>query len=458
VYVAEMPTRPNLLLVTLFVSTLGCASGSDTSLTCGPGTHAIDGACVLDGAILTCGAGTHATDGACVPDGSLTCGAGTHESSGACVPDGAPLTCGAGTHASNGACVPDGSLTCGAGTHASGGACVPDGAPLTCGAGTHESNGTCVPDSPVMLPPPVVTIVTPPADVPLGSDDGFTFRADRDHTWRAELGGQSPGAGVLLDQGTGSAGALVSAHLPGASLPAGESLVRLYVTTAGGEADATATVEMSLHVRGPRKVLLWHYQDPPTGAMMRTTLLQDARIGAVDELTEMLSDPQHTLSELQPYDAVVFYWQGIDLYGAANVGNLLADYLDNGGGVVLWGTPGSGFPSNELPLGRFSSGAYLPVHQASTGTGQMASSGATLGTTLPGSPIMQGVSTLSVVSRPVYTVDSGAVLVASWSDGKPLVVTKGSVVGLGWSLDAGSSALGGDWGVLLGNAVVAVAP
>ena len=132
-----------------------CKGGSDT--TCGAGTHAENGVCVIT---LACGTGTHQSGASCVPDptSTITCGSGTHQSGSQCVAD--PQTgigCGTGAHLDGGTCLPDvtcgagavvdggscvGALACGSGSHADHGLCVPD---VTCGAGTIPSGGECVP-------------------------------------------------------------------------------------------------------------------------------------------------------------------------------------------------------------------------------------------------------------------------------------------------------------------------
>ena len=80
-------------------ATAGCG---DNSVTCGPGTNAVDGVCT---ASSTCGAGTKAdATGQCVPDGSVVCSDGTKldTTTGLCVID--PNSCQDGTVLVAGVC------------------------------------------------------------------------------------------------------------------------------------------------------------------------------------------------------------------------------------------------------------------------------------------------------------------------------------------------------------------
>lgn len=123
-----------------------------------------------------------------------------------------------------------------------------------------------------------------------------------------------------------------------------------------------------------------------------------------------------TLAFLQQYDSVLFWADNTN--PPPSVGDVLADYADAGGGVVL--ATFSGFYADFFAWGtsRINSGGYNPFVGPTTN----AYDNVTLGTYDNGHPIMNGVSSLSsVYYNSDYTgVDAGATLVASWSNGDPL--------------------------------------
>jgi len=126
--------------------------------------------------------------------------------------------------------------------------------------------------------------------------------------------------------------------------------------------------------------------------------------------------PLPTLSELSNYKAVFVFTDSPGFASDSNLGNLLADYVDAGGGVV-----DTMFANGSFPItGRWQSGGYSAIYSTSTTTG----TNLTLGTiAVPTSPIMNGVDSLSV-PRAFYantSVRAGATLIASWSNGAPLV-------------------------------------
>jgi hypothetical protein len=141
--------------------------------------------------------------------------------------------------------------------------------------------------------------------------------------------------------------------------------------------------------------------------------------------------PVPTLSELQQYDAVLVY-SDASFNDSVALGDVLADYMDAGGGVVMatfafWTPGGLGIG------GRISTGGYLPFTQASQNEGTPL----TLVADLPSHPILNGVSSFNGGTSSYHnTIElaSGATLIAHWSNGYPLVGTKeptaGRIVGL----------------------------
>lgn len=131
-----------------------------------------------------------------------------------------------------------------------------------------------------------------------------------------------------------------------------------------------------------------------------------------------------TLAQLQAYDSVIV-WTNTTPLSSAALGDVLADYVDAGGGVVV-----AVFANSTTTAGRFLGGRWLA--QASTYEvivsqgGNTSGTLQTLGTVLvPGHPLMAGVNTFSGGTssfRPTQTaVQPGATKIALWSDGKTLV-------------------------------------
>jgi hypothetical protein len=125
-----------------------------------------------------------------------------------------------------------------------------------------------------------------------------------------------------------------------------------------------------------------------------------------------------TLAELQNYD-VVITWSNVAWANAAAMGDVLADYVDGGGAVVV-----AVFANASIPLqGRWVSGGYEVIIG---GSGQTQGTVATLGTVhSPAHPIMQGVNSFSGGTqsfRPTLTnLTPGSTAIADWSDGRVLV-------------------------------------
>jgi hypothetical protein len=140
-------------------------------------------------------------------------------------------------------------------------------------------------------------------------------------------------------------------------------------------------------------------------------------IAVVDEFDAQYQTP--SLAQLTAYRAVIVTGQ-VPFSDPAGVGNVLADYVDGGGGVVL--TTPSFVPPWSIG-GRFESDGYMPLVD---GYGPLGAS--TLGPFDSHHPIMLGVTSAWGDLLAGGTVAHGAELVASWSNGLPFVVAKGPQV------------------------------
>lgn len=131
-----------------------------------------------------------------------------------------------------------------------------------------------------------------------------------------------------------------------------------------------------------------------------------------------------TLAELMGYDAV-FVW-GSGAWDGAAFGNVLADYVDAGGGVVIAVFAQRPGPQTGID-GRMLSAGYLPYVPSGYNFAPL-----TMGTVaVPGDPIMQGVSSFSGSNIAYHDgpIASGARLIASWGPtatvpiARPIVAT-----------------------------------
>lgn len=161
------------------------------------------------------------------------------------------------------------------------------------------------------------------------------------------------------------------------------------------------------------------------------------QFAAVDALDVQWKTP--ALTTLQNYAAVLVFsdW---GYHDPTNFGNVLADYVDGGGGVVAMifeVASLAGYQAECMLHGRWETGGYVGIPRGEWIGGVEA----TLGTVYqPAHPIMDGVTNFSGGVRS-YRPETNSVVagwerVADWSDGKPLVVAGavngGRVVNLGF--------------------------
>jgi hypothetical protein len=128
-----------------------------------------------------------------------------------------------------------------------------------------------------------------------------------------------------------------------------------------------------------------------------------------------------TLAQLRSYQSVMVYSDG-SFNDSVALGNVLADYIDQGGGVVLqtfsfYSGAGLGI------LGRATNG-YLPF----TTSSYASPGGLTLVKDSPLHPLLDGVNAFnggtSSYQNSSISIAAGATLVGHWSNGQPLVGAK----------------------------------
>ena len=197
------------------------------------------------------------------------------------------------------------------------------------------------------------------------------------------------------------------------------ALVEMYASEA-----AVGGPPQNDHFHGPDRVLIISDEGTTVGG---DTLFK-----------HMVDDKRFDLDKSQSYDIAISGGLSADFLGqfntvlvsldgfsvddVRNMTNLLKDFVDNGGGVVLstfWGYYQSF--EGDIMSGGINSHGYNPLINGTTD----AFSPVTIGQVFdPKSPIMAGVNQ---ISSPMYHsdylpgLDDGAHLIANWSNDRPLV-------------------------------------
>lgn len=189
-------------------------------------------------------------------------------------------------------------------------------------------------------------------------------------------------------------------------------------------------------------------------------LIGTGRFAAVDLVDVKYATP--TLADLMPYDAIVT-WSNLSYFDAQATGDLFADYVDHGGGIVV-ASFANVSSANGLSLqGRWSTEGYEVI----AARGGYLLTAASLGTLVqPSHPVLAGVQTLTAerAFRPITSQLVQGEVIALWDDGKILAAV-GDMPGrvdLGWlpPSDACNGTFwnsGGDGTLLLANALEWVA-
>jgi hypothetical protein len=154
---------------------------------------------------------------------------------------------------------------------------------------------------------------------------------------------------------------------------------------------------------------------------MRDLLVSTALFDTVDVLPLAIGSGTPTLVQLQMYDTVIV-WTNTTPDDNEALGDVLADYVDAGGGVVV-----AVFANSTTTAGRDIGGRWRdnPDYEVIVPRSGSASGRATLGEFEPTHPIMKDVGSFDGGTssfRPMVTdLHPGATVVARWSDGRVLV-------------------------------------
>lgn len=163
-------------------------------------------------------------------------------------------------------------------------------------------------------------------------------------------------------------------------------------------------------------VLVVAADDPGFAADVQAQLAGTGDFTQVDLFAADVDTP--TLAELTPYQAVLVY-SDLVFANPVALGDVLADYYDGGGRVVL--APGAACLSVEL-AGRFVTDGYLVL---GIGDVDQAFDADSLGNIAePNSPLVAGVSSLSaqIAIQCQGSPVPGSTVVVSWASGQPLLV------------------------------------
>ncbi len=154
---------------------------------------------------------------------------------------------------------------------------------------------------------------------------------------------------------------------------------------------------------------------------VQSKILGSGQIPQVDAALVSSPNPLPALTNLQHYEAVLVY-SDAGFNNNTNLGNVLADYVDLGGGVVMntFAFASTGALSIQ---GRLVTGSYLPF--IFTSGSQTSGTDLTLVEDQPTHPIYTGVSSFDGGVNSFHdtglTITRGATLLGHWTDSQPLV-------------------------------------
>ncbi|MEH6538424.1 MAG: HYR domain-containing protein, partial [Psychroserpens sp.] len=205
-----------------------------------------------------------------------------------------------------------------------------------------------------------------------------------------------------------------STTLDGAVFDLGTTTVTWTVTDNGGSQPRVAVLSAS--DSNPR------WEDEVITKLNATGVFK-----SVDDIDVEIQTP--TLATLQEYDAVLV-WNDEPFFDTVALGNVLAAYVDAGGGVVVnmftqWSPTTVGQDIFDLE-GNFRTGGYMPLD---ANPADFATGGPHTMNIINGShPIMQGVTNFNGGSSSFRAINlllqPGASLLANWSTGDPLIAYK----------------------------------
>jgi hypothetical protein len=264
---------------------------------------------------------------------------------------------------------------------------------------------------------------------------------DQNHPILIGVGSFSGGASSFrMNQSTVVAGATIVAKWTGGNVlvaagplpgrvdlnfysPSKDARVDFWDTSTDG---VKLMVNSLLYVIRPRVLIAAAEPNTTWNDDVKANIRGTGLIGITDIFRADTGTP--TLAQLQTYDAVLVYSDSPGFQNSTAIGNVLADYVDAGGGVVnaVFASSNSNNIFAYRPGGR-----WINAYELIAGGFGQASTAATLGAVAyPSHPAMAGVASfnggLSSYRTATSTLNPGAFNIAQWSDGRPLVVASTS--------------------------------
>jgi hypothetical protein len=241
------------------------------------------------------------------------------------------------------------------------------------------------------------------------------------------------GATVTIQSLTTTTGPDGSFTLPGLPTTQGQLIATATIVlngvTLSGSSGAVAPVPSGItefgliEVRTRRKVAIFGAPSSQSWNVDVQNKIRDTGLFTqVDAFLVSSGQPVPTLQQLLEYDAV-FVYSDTGFNNGTSLGNVLADYMDAGGGVVMatfafWSSGGLSIQ------GRIKTDGYLPF---TTGS-QNSPGNLTIVPLIQGHPILVGVTSFNGGTSSYHnsgiSIAAGATLVANWNNGQPLVGTR----------------------------------
>ncbi|MFO0614822.1 MAG: hypothetical protein U0414_19700 [Polyangiaceae bacterium] len=192
-----------------------------------------------------------------------------------------------------------------------------------------------------------------------------------------------------------------------------------------------------------QKILLLSAVSDSEAASVKSALGGTGAFGSVDSINYLNNAPVTlTLAQLTPYSSVLVY-NSHPFSDPAKVGDVLADYVDQGGRAVL--STAANCADQYRIRGRFESDGYFLNDD-----GGALATATNIDPTFnePMSPLVVGVTPATVNAHCDLTAAPGVTVVASFVDGRPLILRgkrKGrNRVDLNLFVDSGTSSTLGD--------------
>ncbi|MBX3379299.1 MAG: hypothetical protein KF805_04340 [Phycisphaeraceae bacterium] len=195
--------------------------------------------------------------------------------------------------------------------------------------------------------------------------------------------------------------------------PSGDAQAGLWVSNTDG---VKLMANALLYVMRPRVLIAGAPATAAWNSDVQSKLMATGVLGIVDIFNTSTGTP--TLTQLQKYDAVLVYSDAPAFFNPTALGNVMADYVDWGGGVV---SAMFAYNGGALSMGgRWQTGNYDIFNQSAQTSGS-----ATLGAAVyPGHPILSGVVSFNGGSSSyrmgTTTLKPGGLTVVNWSDGRAL--------------------------------------